>query len=672
VGNNISHNFESSEYLLMESNCNDPPSSVKNDEDTTTQDQLFQMLSLISTQMMQNYQDLQDRIAQSELKVAANLQQLSQRNEDFRNEMRSEFLQFQAGHGSSSLQSSSPTSNMGVVFGNVSTAPSPVATPVTSTAGSPQDFQEQMMTLLTTTFSKLTTVLDSKTSDVKSDWPKFSGGMKKFKNWRLAILAQLSLSPWNELYDVSANTLLRTTTTTSLNEKLYAKLLLCLDGQVFQDMVSCKHVRANGLLLFHELSQTYQPSHVPEITAAKIAEFWGTLKRFPHESVDTYYNRFHSLLGDLEDAGEAIPPKTAIRQFISTLGSDFLQIQNNFRIGHLPESWKTEDWPSILVLCHDYANSVRPQGHTKIDPSSDFATDGSIDRTAHHKKIKQWFMNPTKYKAELEAEQLKYASKCVYHLTKNHQTPNCYIKKECEKLVANKKSNVPTPGSSTSASQGQLHHLTEEQVEEETFDDDVADSLLDQSCNDTNEEDLYYFARVSNHYLHLVKSTAPLVVPHHEMEYPIIADSGANFHMFKDLAFFTSLNPATGFVILGDGQTKLPIQGIGSIKCKIEDQDLVVHNVRFVPDLSESIYSLLQHIKQPQHGIHSSYETGLYIKFPTFQTKVIVGRDDIYLDAVPCSTNAVDCQFTYTPSQSTSTTFSQEDVCRMITNLQYH
>ena len=65
-------------------------------------------------------------------------------------------------------------------------------------------------------------------------------------------------------------------------------------------------------------------------------------------------------------------------------------------------------------------------------------------------------MNPTKYKAELEAEQLKYAGKCVYHLTKNHQTPNCYIKKECEKLVANKKSNVPTPGSSTSASQGQL------------------------------------------------------------------------------------------------------------------------------------------------------------------------------------------------------------------------
>jgi hypothetical protein len=51
----------------------------------------------------------------------------------------------------------------------------------------------------------------------------------------------------------------------------------------------------------------------------------------------------------------------------------------------------------------------------------------------------------------------------------------------------------------------------------------------------------------------------------------------------------------------------------------------------------------------------------------TSNTKAIVGRVDIYLDAVPCSTNSVDCQFTYTPSQSTSTTFSQEDVCRMIT-----
>jgi hypothetical protein len=78
--------------------------------------------------------------------------------------------------------------------------------------------------------------------------------MKKFKNWQLAILAQLSLCPWSELYDPSNNTLLQVTSNHQLNEKLYAKLLLCLEGQVFQDMVSRKHLHANGLLLFKELS----------------------------------------------------------------------------------------------------------------------------------------------------------------------------------------------------------------------------------------------------------------------------------------------------------------------------------------------------------------------------------------------------------------------------------
>ncbi len=48
------------------------------------------------------------------------------------------------------------------------------------------------------------------------------------------------------------------------------------------------------------------------------------------------------------------------------------------------------------------------------------------------------------------------------------------------------------------------------------------------------------------------------------MKYPIIADSGANFHMFKEVEFFTSLTPTQGHLILGDGTTKLPIHGIGT------------------------------------------------------------------------------------------------------------
>jgi hypothetical protein len=84
----------------------------------------------------------------------------------------------------------------------------------------------------------------------------------------------------------------KATSNTTLNEKLYAKLLLCLEGQVFQDMVSRKHLRGNGLLLLTELSQTYRPSSALEVTAAKTVEFWSSMKHQSNESVDTYYNRF--------------------------------------------------------------------------------------------------------------------------------------------------------------------------------------------------------------------------------------------------------------------------------------------------------------------------------------------------------------------------------------------
>ncbi len=71
---------------------------------------------------------------------------------------------------------------------------------------------------------------------------------------------------------------------------------------------------------------------------------------------------------------------------------------------------------------------------------------------------------------------------------------------------------------------------------EETFTDaaseEVTELLSDSNGNDTNEESLYYFARLTNHYLRLVKSSDDVFSSRHPMRYPIIADSGANFHMF--------------------------------------------------------------------------------------------------------------------------------------------
>jgi hypothetical protein len=134
-----------------------------------------------------------------------------------------------------------------------------------------------------------------------------------------------------------------------------------------------------------------------------------------HETIDAYYNRFQELLEDLSEAEEVISDRSAIRHFIFTLGSDFESIQNSYRLGNLPIEWKTEDWPTILVLCRDYYNSINPQGPTKKDKdhTSDGNTISQAERIAHHKKVCLWFLNPVKYCKEITGEQQKHPGKCI-------------------------------------------------------------------------------------------------------------------------------------------------------------------------------------------------------------------------------------------------------------------
>jgi hypothetical protein len=220
------------------------------------------------------------------------------------------------------------------------------------------DFQTQMLAVLNDTFSKLSSVIsdtssilqdtksaisESKSSEAKTEWMKFSGDPKKFRQWYLSIMAQLSIAPWHPLYDSSTNSVVTTMANATLNGKLYAKVIGALKGSALQHMLARKHLCANGVLLLLELHQMYKPKCVPEVIAAKTVEFWGHTKRATSESVDEYYNRFLELLEEINEEVETIPTKNAIRQFIFTLGDEFQPLQNNFRLGTISEEWKTQD-----------------------------------------------------------------------------------------------------------------------------------------------------------------------------------------------------------------------------------------------------------------------------------------------------------------------------------------
>jgi hypothetical protein len=526
--------------------------------------------------------------------------------------------------------------------------------------------------MLTESFSKLTYIMGEQKSisDSKTDWPKFAGDAKKFRAWYLSIIAQISIPPWSEFYDSSTHGVVLSTQNTTLNSRLYTKLISVLEGQALQDMISRSHLRANGLLLLQDLIQTYKPINVPEVLAAKAGEFWSKMKRSSGESVDTYYNRFKELLDELDQADDKISTKSAMQHFIFTLGAEFESIQHNYRIGNLPQEWNTTDWPSLLVLCRNYYNSVNPKGLILRDRDPNFENNHA-QRMTQQKKVKEWFLNPGKFSKEIEQEQCKYPDQCIYHLTKSHTTPNCNVKRECDKLRTKQNSStsqVPSMNGQTS----HLRHIIEEVFEDAVMPEDsvVAADLLD---NDTNHDDLLYFACLSNHFLRLVTNSNIFKdPPRHIMKHPVIADSGANYHMFRDREFFDYILPASGSVYLGDGKTSLEIQGVGTVKCMVGSQLLIIPNVRFVPGLSESIYSLFQHINSPHHRLESSYEEGLFLIFPNFTTKAIVGKHDIYLDAIPILGTSHDIQTqeleegTFTSPESLSDT----DFCCTVTDFQ--
>jgi len=316
--------------------------------------EILQILSAISSKMITGQQALQEE-----------LQRVREDNEKIKQEVRAELRTVSpsvpqiAPNVSSSLGSSPVIQQSGPISSSMLGG-----IPSSSVSN---DFQTQMISLLNDTFSKLTTVItDSsvKSSDTKSDWIKFAGDPQKFRSWYLAVMAQISIAPWQELYDSSMNSVVKNTTNTALNGKLYAKVIAALEGSALQHMLARKHLRANGILLLQELQQMYKPKCVPEVLAVKTAEFWSQMKRLSSESIDDYYNRFHELLEDINEDVETIPVKTAIRQFLFTLGVEFEPVQMSYRLGTLAPDWHTEDWPSLLVLCRDFYNSVNPKGPT--------------------------------------------------------------------------------------------------------------------------------------------------------------------------------------------------------------------------------------------------------------------------------------------------------------------
>jgi len=152
------HNLNSCQFSKMESEETQNTIDVPAENTQAGQDSILQMLGHISNQMMSTIQDLQTQLVQNELKFSSEIQRITQENERFHQDLLSNVQRNQSSSGPTLSISTAPSPSMI----NLGTTPANIVTPVTTTTGSlgtPSDFQNQLMMMLTETFSKLTTVM---------------------------------------------------------------------------------------------------------------------------------------------------------------------------------------------------------------------------------------------------------------------------------------------------------------------------------------------------------------------------------------------------------------------------------------------------------------------------------------------------------------------------------
>jgi len=211
------HNFSISNFITMEADCKD--SGFSNTTSSSCKDMagIRELFTLLLTQITSQNQSIKEQIMHNDLKFTQEFQQVVDAHMDFKQEVCEELDELrlllskhQSASYTSDLLTSSSVMNNPVTPGyssNTFRSPKTVSysqdNQVASQGSSSSNIPDMhnIMLMLTDSFTKLSTVLTDKTSESKSEWPKFSGDVKKFRSWYLAILAQISLPPWQELYD---------------------------------------------------------------------------------------------------------------------------------------------------------------------------------------------------------------------------------------------------------------------------------------------------------------------------------------------------------------------------------------------------------------------------------------------------------------------------------------
>ena len=113
-----------------------------------------------------------------------------------------------------------------------------------------------------------------------------------------------------------------------------------------------------------------------------------------------------------------------------------------------------------------------------------------------------------------------------------------------------------------------------------------------------------------------------------------IVDSAAYPHMMNDRDMFSTLKPWNNMikhVTLADGSSQAKIEGVGTIDIRIGKHTTQLHDVLFVPSLSDPLFSAKHHVSSPGNYIHINNKNAT-IAFENFLIDIPI-QNELYLHA---------------------------------------
>ena len=513
---------------------------------------------------------------------------------------------------------------------------------------------------------------------------------ENFMDWYDDVLCVLALSEWKEIYDSSLNDICACTTPSneSLSEHLYMSLRIALTDDAGSIMKNNRDTYRNkGIEFLHSMHPIFNPKWPTILHSSKLTAFCNLFRK-PDETIDDFANNFKRSLRELRYNDIVIPPSTAKHSFLQGLGSEFIPIRNMAELptAFQPDNIDSLTMAARDHLARvlgnraiqkqqqrliqqqrsnnsNHRNNSNTNTHTQSSPPSTTpspapaSTPTSASRPTPPPNQQQTvYQQQTDFQREIMREigfrahtptriafwqQLAGPGMCYYHRLP-HSSSTCTRLQRAQQRANNgtvptstfipnprfstpitpttnpsprpppNPSPMPTPTPPTTPS---ARHVTTEVPSDSDSSHNAPVEL-----NSSNFDADYYPPDSNNS----VDVSSPHI--HHRF----VVDSGATEHMCSIREMFSTIRTPTPsdptFVKLGDGATKCAVMGIGTIQLMVQTKVIRLHDVLYVPDIEDSLFSIKTHMRFQGCYEHSE-NNQCTIAFPTFTIDAITNND---------------------------------------------